>query len=598
MAACQPEGAASGDETLRWRDGSEERLLDMLRSASDRSTASDELASHITDWPSRYHLDRRRTNLLRPLRVGSDVRVLDVGAGTGVNSRFLAEAGAGVVAIEGDPLRAEIAGVRCDGLDVEVRVGSATSVTAVTDPDGFDLVLCIGVLEYSGSGSGGGPAAFLAHLAGLARPGGALVVAIENQMGLAYWLGADEDHLGRPFVGLSGYPAGTGGIRTYSKAGLAGLLSDAGLSAQRWLYPFPDYKLPVAILTDDAYRRPDAIDLVDQLVGPPIDRIRMGGTVGVDQRAVHRQVVAAGLGPDMANSFLVIAGADQSAVDGACGDGVLAWRFTSDRRRCFMQERRVTVSNGRCRIDRRRFHPSDPLPAPGGWLSLREATDDPVDYLPGPNLEQSALACLRAHDLDGLRELLAGFDVFLDGLAVIASGSGAHPYLPAGAAEVLPGDCVDLGFDNLVSLGGEGGLVLVDDEWWAEGGVDRELATIRALWKLAWVTVASGTDHPWPTSATIDDLAASFFGLLPGRVGADPLARLYAAESELLSVVAGGDAATHLENLRAASRRSVAGGNRGLRRDGAGLGGAGLRRRLSWLGRLPGGRWLADATRR
>ena len=114
-----------------------------------------------------------------------------------------------------------------------------------------------------------------------------------------------------------------------------GQLSDAGLSAQRWLYPFPDYKLPVAILTDDAYRWPDAVDLVDQLVGPPIDRIRMGGTVGIDQRAVHRQVVAAGLGPDMANSFLVVAGADQGAADGACVGGpgtepVLAWRFTGD----------------------------------------------------------------------------------------------------------------------------------------------------------------------------------------------------------------------------------------------------------------------------
>ncbi|MEE1566127.1 MAG: methyltransferase domain-containing protein, partial [Acidimicrobiales bacterium] len=272
----------------RWRDGSEERLLSVLSAASDRSTASDELASHITDWPSRYHLDRRRTNLLRPLTVGPGMTVLDVGAGTGVNSRYLAEAGASVVAVEGDSLRAEMAGVRCEGLDVEMRVGDATSVSVATDPEGFDLVVCIGVLEYSGTD----PGAFLSHLASLVRPGGALVVAIENQMGLAYWLGADEDHLGRPFVGIAGYPGDTGGIRTHSRTGLADLLFGAGMSAQRWLFPFPDYKLPVAVLSEEAYRVPDAVNFVDQIVGPPVDRQRMGASPGPDSRASHRELVA------------------------------------------------------------------------------------------------------------------------------------------------------------------------------------------------------------------------------------------------------------------------------------------------------------------
>ncbi len=574
------------DDGMLWRDGSEERLVSVMRSADDRSTASDELASHITDWPSRYHLDRRRTNLLRPLLVGPGMSVLDVGAGTGVNSRYLAEAGASVVAVEGDALRAEMAGVRCEGLDVEVRIGSANSVCRDTHPEGFNLVLCVGVLEYSGSN----PDAFLSELASLVRPGGALVVAIENQMGLAYWLGADEDHLGRPFVGLAGYPGATGGIRTHSRAALAKLLSSAGLSAQRWFYPFPDYKLPVAILADDAYRVPDAVDFVDQIVGPPMSRDRAGAPLGPDSRATHRELVAAGLGPDMANSFLVVAGADHFALDAACDGGVLAWHFTGDRRRCFMQERRVTFSVGHCVIDRRRSFPLEPLPAGPSWLTLREASTSPVDYLGGPNLEQAALACLRAHDLAGLGDVLARFDAYLSGLTgPIPPGTYPHPYRPEGSPDVLPGDCVDLGLDNLAPLGDEGGLALIDDEWWAEGGVDPELAAIRAMWKLAWVVVASGTDHPWSQAATIREVATSLMELLPRPVGAHPLGRLYAAEAELLSVVVGGSPAAHLENLRAAGRRSVTGQNRS--------GWGGLRRRLSWLKGLPGGTWLARVTR-
>ena len=60
-------------------------------------------------------------------------------------------------------------------------------------------------------------------------------------------------------------------------------------------------------------------------------------------------------------------------------------------------------------------------------------------------------------------------------------------------------------------------------------------------------------------------------------------------EAELLAVVTGGTVTEHLENLRTAGRRSVAG------KGGSSL--AGLRSRLSWLKHLPGGRWLARATR-
>ena len=61
---------------LRWRDGAETRLESILRTTTDLSTASDDLAGQIDDWPTRYHLDRRRTNLLRPLHLGPGVRVL------------------------------------------------------------------------------------------------------------------------------------------------------------------------------------------------------------------------------------------------------------------------------------------------------------------------------------------------------------------------------------------------------------------------------------------------------------------------------------------------------------------------------------------
>ncbi|GIT00986.1 MAG: hypothetical protein CM1200mP26_26980 [Acidimicrobiales bacterium] len=137
----------------RWRDGSEDAVIGILRGATDRSSASDELAAHISDWPTRYHFGRARTNLLQPLDLTGGLRVLDVGAGTGVMSRFAAEQGASVVAVEGDARRAEAAMLRCTDLNldlgrnvdvqhgsVDVRHGSLDDIDASDGP--FDVVLC------------------------------------------------------------------------------------------------------------------------------------------------------------------------------------------------------------------------------------------------------------------------------------------------------------------------------------------------------------------------------------------------------------------------------------------------------------------------
>ena len=576
----------------RWRDGAEDRITAVLRDATDRSSASDELAAHIDDWPTRYHFGRARTNLLHPLRLGTGVRILDVGAGSGVNSRWAAEQGASVVAVEGDALRAEAAALRCEDLDVEVRHGSATDVV---DDNGFDLVLCIGVLEYAGHE----PDRFLAHLAGLVRPGGALVVAIENRFGLAYWLQADEDHLGLPFVGLEGYPpvAATGAtatVRTFSRPELAGHLTAAGLTAQRWYQPFPDYKLPTTVLTDRCYDQPDAVDLVDQLVGPPIDRSRMGGRVPADERAIHRQVVGAGHGADMANSFLVVAATDDTALDRRSDGDALAWRFTGDRRRAHLRVRRLT-DDGVRRIDRRATHPVDTATGDDRWLVLRSPGGATDDYTPGPNLEQVALDRIRAGDLTGVQVVLAAWSAVADRGAVhrTVSDAEAHPFLSAGSRTVLPGDHLDLGLDNLVGpVDRPDELRFVDDEWEATGGVDRHLVAVRTCWKLAAALVAGGTRHPWPPSTTVDRLADKLCALLPDGSPTATVDHLHLAEASLRIEAMGGDLTTHVAQLRAVGRRSVADPT-------VGSGGRSpLGRRLAALKRLPGGGRLADLVRR
>ena len=566
---------------ITWRDGAEDRMKSIFLSSDDRSSASDFLASHITDWPSRYHLDRRRTNILRPINFDKSMRVLDVGAGTGVMSRYAAERGAEVVALEGDSMRAELASLRCEGLNVDVRCGI---VNDFDDSEGFDLILVIGVLEYA-TNHPAGSLGFLKKLSQLLNPDGSIVIAIENQMGLAYWMGANEDHLNEPWVGLEGYVS-TSTVKTFSKPVLSSLLTDAGFKHQNWLYPFPDYKLPLTILSDRAYMENDRVDLIDQLVGTPVDRSRSGVLPFFDTRALHRQVIESDMGQDMSNSFLVVCrlNGSKSIID----EDVITWRFSGDRKKNYMGVRQVILENGTRKINRKPAYEN--VSSESSWLIQKNADSLAEEYVSGLNLEQLALKSLREGNLKDFESLLSMFDDWLTlNTCTPSVDSETHPFLTDLSSEVLGEGFIDCSFDNLVFE--DGALKLIDDEWAALGGVNVDLVIARAMHKLSHSVIQSGCKLPWSSNMTIEHLNNKFIEMFPRNLRVDLLNDFYLAEAKLLSVLLGGSEVDHLEDLYEANRRSV---NSAFSVHSTQ---ATFRSKFSWLKRFPGGRLLARWTR-
>ena len=566
---------------ITWRDGAEDRMKSIFLSSDDRSSASDFLASHITDWPSRYHLDRRRTNILRPINFDKSMRVLDVGAGTGVMSRYAAERGAEVVALEGDSMRAELASLRCEGLNVDVRCGI---VNDFDDSEGFDLILVIGVLEYA-TNHPAGSSGFLKKLSQLLNPDGSIVIAIENQMGLAYWMGANEDHLNEPWVGLEGYVS-TSTVKTFSKPVLSSLLTDAGFKHQNWLYPFPDYKLPLTILSDRAYMENDRVDLIDQLVGTPVDRSRSGVLPFFDTRALHRQVIESDMGQDMSNSFLVVCrlNGSKSIID----EDVITWRFSGDRKKNYMGVRQVILENGTRKINRKPAYEN--ISSESSWLIQKNADSLAEKYVSGLNLEQLALKSLREGNLKDFESLLSMFDDWLTlNTCTPSVDSETHPFLTDLSSEVLGEGFIDCSFDNLVFE--DGALKLIDDEWAALGGVNVDLVIARAMHKLSHSVIQSGCKLPWSSNMTIEHLNNKFIEMFPRNLRVDLLNDFYLAEAKLLSVLLGGSEVDHLEDLYEANRRSV---NSAFSVHSTQ---ATFRSKFSWLKRFPGGRLLARWTR-
>ena len=539
----EPQVRLLGD-ALPYADGAEDALLDVMRQVDDRRAGSDELVAHVVDWPTRYHLTRLRANLLRPLSIPAGARVLDVGAGTGALSRYLGEQGLQVTALEGSLARARVAAARCADLpDVEVVCGP---VAELDDPDGFDVVVVCGVLEYAHAviGGEGGAEAFLATVRRLCRPGGAVVLAIENRLGLKYLLGYAEDHLGRPWVGIEGYPPRPG-VQTWSRRELGTMLAEAGFGGQTWLHPFPDYKLPTLVLRSEAYEEPDAERFVDQLLAVPVRDFSHPPLQLCDERAAHSAFVRAGLGPDVSSSLLVVASADGAAAEALVEPDVLAWRFGDERERCWLRTTRIhggatdAGGGGRTVTQARTYDDVDEV-AERGWM--RQVLVPEAPYHPGATLEQQLRAAANAHDVDGVRRVVQRWREHLRTLeGAVPAGAAPHPYLPDGTSVALPADHLDTAPDNFVDDDGE--LRFIDPEWQAGEAVSAELVVTRGLWRLARTFITTGVEQPWPPELTVDALAGVLGAMCGERLDADRLDAFFAAEGELQALVSGASAA-------------------------------------------------------
>jgi 2-polyprenyl-6-hydroxyphenyl methylase / 3-demethylubiquinone-9 3-methyltransferase len=141
----------------------------------------DALAARFWDPRGQF----RPLHLLNPLRTdfvaararlpGS--RVLDVGCGGGLLAEALARAGATVTAIDLAPGMIEVARLhaREQGLEIDYRIASAEEL-ARSAAERFDIVTCMEMLEHVPE-----PAATVATLAQLLRPGGSLFVSTINR---------------------------------------------------------------------------------------------------------------------------------------------------------------------------------------------------------------------------------------------------------------------------------------------------------------------------------------------------------------------------------------------------------------------------------
>ncbi len=204
-------------------------------------------------WPVLYHLTRQRENICRPMDLRKDDEVLEIGAGMGAVTGGVAPYVKKVDCIELSRRRSLVNATRHRDMDnIEIIVGNFQDIEITKK---YDVVTLIGVLEYGCYyiDSKRPYEDFLAKVFSVMKEDGRLYIAIENKLGMKYLNGSHEDHLAIPYVGIEGYRKDDH-VRTFTKSELTKMLKDAGFTDIYFYYPFPDYKLPTVIYSDDNIR--------------------------------------------------------------------------------------------------------------------------------------------------------------------------------------------------------------------------------------------------------------------------------------------------------------------------------------------------------
>ena len=228
----------------------EDELLDIVKNNSNKDFPK--IILDKKKWALLYHLSDIRENIINWLPEYKNQTVLEIGSGCGAITGSLSKKFKNVTCIELSKKRSLINAYKnkqCD--NVKILLGNYKEVSnSLTEK--YDFITLIGVFEYADAymNSENPYEDFLISIKQHLKPNGKLIIAIENKLGLKYWAGCIEDHKGIYFEGIEDYITTTG-VKTFTKHGMEEICKTTGFSIDNCYYPYPDYKLPLSIYSDE-----------------------------------------------------------------------------------------------------------------------------------------------------------------------------------------------------------------------------------------------------------------------------------------------------------------------------------------------------------
>ena len=507
-------------------DQTETSIHEIVSNAKDRSLFSQELFEAIHDWPSRYHLSSARANLLRPFQRLFRSRVLEVGAGCGALTRFLGECGGAILAVEASPRRARIARARTSNLKNVSVV--CERIEEFAGEEGFDVVVVVGVLEYAralGLDGNHPEQAFLNTMSRFLTDDGVLILAIENQLGLKYFCGAPEDHLGIPYAGINDSYTPRSAV-TFGLGELQRLLTASGLINQRCFLPLPDYKLPISIISQAGLDEPifDAEACVVQSV---IADAQLPKSFPFSLEQAWSLTVRNRMVQPLTNSFLIVAGRNADSVATAAAPSCLAWHYSVDRHPRFAKETLFLKRNSDVVIVKKRLckvaRPKVPL----------NHTFDKGPYIKGANYWLELISVANrpgwsARDIAEWSRKWLNLVVHKSGIKVLDNRS-FFDLVSGDLLDAIPINCVQ---DTT------GRLQLIDQEWRLQSSLELGYILFRGL-RDSILRVTSWAEPAPGTPISMNGLIVAVFSELDVKVASSDIDRFARVEKRIERWVAG-----------------------------------------------------------
>lgn len=288
-----------------YSDGTiEDELLEIVKTYSKKEYNN--IITQRKSWPILYHLSHIRENIIEWLPITKEHTVLEIGSGCGAITGCLANKAKKVTCIELSEKRSMINAYRNNEKNnIEIMLGNFEDVeTGIREK--YDYITLIGVLEYGEKYiSNETPyKSFLQVVKRHLKPDGKVIIAIENKLGMKYWAGCQEDHTNRYFEGIEGY-SNTTGVKTFAKSELEELLTAVGFKKNKFYYPYPDYKLPMMIYSDEYLPKENELD--NNIRNFDNDRILL-----FDETKAFNTIIKEGVFPLFANSYLIVAQMEES----------------------------------------------------------------------------------------------------------------------------------------------------------------------------------------------------------------------------------------------------------------------------------------------
>lgn len=255
-------------------------------------------------WTILYHFSDMRENVISWLPITKKDTVLEIGAGCGAITGILAKMAHSVDAIDLSLKRSLINAYRHRMLDgITLHVGNFQDIEKKLVKK-YDYITLIGVFEYAvGYIDSENPYVdFLKLIKEHLNSNGKIIIAIENKFGLKYWAGCREDHTNTFFEGLEGYQ-NTNHVKTFGKQELISIIEESGLKIMGFYYPYPDYKLPEKIFSDEYLPKINELNLNHRNFGK--NRLEL-----FDEGKVYNELIKEGLFQEISNSFLLIVQGD------------------------------------------------------------------------------------------------------------------------------------------------------------------------------------------------------------------------------------------------------------------------------------------------